>query len=240
MNRIKSTFTGCMLGLGLSLAASQSVYAVGGVWDTPWAPSDWTRGTTSGTLYAEWNSFAPTTPAPLPALTSPDIANFGNGTYSLLETTGGGSIFSSGNISRSGGPGTPGTEFAWTIGNIPSGPTDVYLRIGSLGAFNTTLNQSFTNFQLNGVSGMYQELFNTASTGGAGSREVEALVSWLGVSGTSSFLLTWNAIGPNASLDQLSLDVSPVAPVPLPAAVYLMVSGLVGIAALARRRQHTV
>jgi len=237
---MKSIFAAGMLGMGLLLATGQPAHAVGGVWDASWAPSDWTRQSTPGSLYAEWNTFGPATPAPLPALTSPDVANFGGGTYSLLETTGGGSIFSSGNISRSGGPGTPGTEFAWTVGNVPSGPTDVYLRIGSIGAFNTTLNQSFTNFTLNGIAGTYQELFNTTATGGAGSREVEALISWLGVSGSSSFLLTWNAVGPNASLDQLSLDVGPAAPVPLPAAAYLMASGLVGVVAMARRRKQAI
>lgn len=239
MNRMKSIFTGSVLGLGFLLAASQSVYAVGGVWDTPWAPSDWTRGTTSDTLYAEWNTFGPGTPAPLPALTTPDVTIFGGGTYSLLETTGTAPILSNGNIHKSGAAGSP-MAFALTVGNVPSGPTDVYLRIGSLGAFDTTLSQSFTNFQLNGQNGTYQELFSAAAGGGSGSREVEALVSWLGISGTSSFLLTWNAVALNVSLDQLSLDVGPVAPVPLPAAVYLMASGLVGVAAMARRRKRAV
>ncbi|BCA56668.1 hypothetical protein W02_38080 [Nitrospira sp. KM1] len=239
MNRMKSTFTGCMLGLGLVLTAGQSAYAAAGVWDNTFTPSSWTRQSTPGSLYAEWNTFGPQTPAPLPALTNPDVANFGGGSYSLLETTGAGSIFSSGNISRSGASG-PGTAFEWTVGNVAGGPRDVYMRIGSLGAFDTTLNQSFTNFTLNGVTGTYQELFNGPATGGAGSREVEALISWLNVPDASSFLLTWNAIGVNASLDQLSLDVGPLAPVPLPAAVYLMASGLMGIAAMARRQQRAV
>ena len=237
MNRTKSKFTGCVLGLGLLLTAAGSAHATTAVWDSTFTPSGWTRGATPGSLYAEWNVFGPATPAPLPPLTTPDVANFGGGAYSLLETTGAGSIFSSGNISRSGASG-PGTAFALTVGNVSSGPSDIYLRIGSLGAFDTTLNQSFTNFQLNGINGTYQELFNVGAGGGPGSREVEALVSFLGVPGASSFLLTWNAIGVNASLDQLSLDVGSVAPVPLPAAAYLMASGLAGIVALARRRRR--
>lgn len=236
MNRTKSTFTGCMLGLGLLLAAGQAAHATSAVWDNTFTPSDWTRQSTPGSLYAEWNTFGPQTPAPIPPLTTPDVANFGGGSYSLVETTGFGSIFSSGNISRSGASG-PGTAFALTVGNVSSGPSDVYLRIGSLGAFSTTLNQSFTNFQLNGIGGTYQELFSAPAGGGPGSMEVEALVSWLGAD-TSSFLLSWNAIGVNVSLDQLSLDVGQVAPVPLPAAAYLMASGLVGIATMARRKQR--
>jgi len=241
MNRTKSTFTGCILGLGLLLAAGQPAYATGGAWDASWAPSDWTRQSTPGSLYAEWNTFGPQTPAPLPSLTNPDVANFGGGTYSLLETTGTAPILSNGNIHKSGAPGSSSPmAFDFTVGNVAGGSRDVYLRIGSLGAFDTTLNQSFTDFTLNGTAGTYQELFSAAAGGGSGSREVEALVSWLNVPDTSSFLLKWNAVALNVSLDQLSLDVGPVAAVPLPAAAYLMASGLAGIAAMARRKQRAV
>ena len=238
MNRTKSSFTGCILGLGLLLAASQPAHATSAMWDSSFTPSGWARGTTPGSLFAEWNVFGPATPAPLPPNTTPEVANFGGGTYSLLETTGTAPILGNGNIHKSGASGTP-MAFALTVGNVPSGPSDVYLRIGSLGAFNTTLNQSFTNFQLNGIAGTYAELFSTAAGGGAGSREVEALVSWLGVPNAASFLLTWNAVALNVSLDQLSLDVGPT-PVPLPAAAYLMASGLVGLATMARRKQRAV
>lgn len=228
-----------MLGLGLVLVASQSAHAVGGTWDASWAPSDWTRQSTPGSLYAEWNTFGPQTPAPIPSLTNPDVANFGGGTYSLLENTGTAPILSNGNIHKSGASGSP-MAFDFTIGNVGGGSHDVYLRIGSLGAFNTTLNQSFTGFTLNGTAGTYQELFSAAAGGGSGSREVEALISWLNVPDTSSFLLKWNAIGLNVSLDQLSLDVGSVTAVPLPAAAYLMASGLMGIAAMARRKLRAV
>jgi len=231
-----------MFGLGLVLVASQYAYAVGGTWDASWAPSDWTRQSTPGSLYAEWNTFGPATPAPLPALTNPDVANFGGGTYSLLENTGTAPILSNGNIHKSGQqlPTSIAMAFDFTVGNMGGGSRDVYLRLGSLGAFDTTLNQSFTNFTLNGQAGTYTELFSAAAGGGSGSREVEALISWLNVPDTSSFLLKWNAIGLNVSLDQLSLDVGPVAAVPLPAAAYLMGSGLMGIAAMARRKLRTV
>jgi len=237
---MKSIFAAGMLGIGLLLATGQPAHAVGGIWDASWAPSDWTRQSTPDSLYAEWNTFGPATPAPLPALTSPDVANFGGATYSLLETTGA-PILSNGNIHRSGAPGSnPPMAFNFTVGTVAEGPYDVHLRIGSLGAFDTTLNQSFTNFTLNGIAGTYQELFSTAAGGGSGSREVEALISWLGISGTSSFLLTWNAVALNVSLDQISLDVGQAAPVPLPAAVYLMASGLVGVVAMARRRKRAI
>ncbi|MBX3303862.1 MAG: VPLPA-CTERM sorting domain-containing protein [Nitrospira sp.] len=231
MNRTKSTLTGCMLGLGLVLVAGQSAYATGGVWDASWTPSDWMRGTTPGSLYAEWNTFGPQQPAPLPAFTSPDVANFGGGTYSLLETTGTGVVTSTGNIHKS--QTAPGTAFEFTVGNVAGGPRDVFLRIGSLGASTGTPDQSFINFELNGIAGTYQELFGGTPSGQG--REIEALISWTNVPTASLFTLTWNAIGPNVSLDQLSLDVSPV---PVPAAAYLMASGLIGLAAMARRKQR--
>jgi hypothetical protein len=113
----------------------------------------------------------------------------------------------------------------------------VYLRVGTLGDFNTGLGRSFTNFTLNGIAGTYTVLFNAALGPGQGN-EVEALVSWLGISHSGSLSIGFNAVGSSVSLDQLSLDVGPVAPVPLPAAAYLMASGIAGVAALARRRQR--
>ncbi|BCA56669.1 hypothetical protein W02_38090 [Nitrospira sp. KM1] len=225
-----------MLGLGLVLTAGQSAYAAAGVWDNTFTPSSWTRQSTPGSLYAEWNSFSNDagTAANIVA-TNPDVANFGGGTYNLSENGSGGTAFivggTAGNIYSFAAP----TAFDFTVGNVAGGPRDVYMRIGSVGNFDTTLNRSFTNFTLNGVAGTYQELFNQAAGGAMGGNEVEAVVSWLNVAPASSFLLNWNAIGSSVSLDQLSLDVGPT-PVPLPAAIYLMGSGLVGIAAMARRR----
>lgn len=128
------------------------------------------------------------------------------------------------------------TVFNVSASSLGAGTSDVYLRVGSLGNFDTTLGQSFTNFTLNGIGGTYTQLFNEALGPGQGT-EVEALVSWLGVTHTGSLNLAFNAIGTSVSLDQLSLDV---AAVPVPAAVYLMGSGLAGIAAMARRRQRAV
>ncbi|MBX3303861.1 MAG: VPLPA-CTERM sorting domain-containing protein [Nitrospira sp.] len=235
MNRTKSTFTGCILGLGLVLATGQSAYATGGVWDASWTPSDWTRGTTPGSLYAEWNSFADNNPSqPGIQATNPDIANFGGGTYQLSELTTTGFI-TGGNIYSF----AAATAFELTVGNVAGGPRDVYLRLGSVGNFDSTLNQAFTNFELNGITGTYQELFNEVGDfGGQESVEVEALISWTNVPSASLFTLTWDAIGPHVSLDQLSLDVG--APVPVPAAAYLMASGLIGLAAMARRKQRAV
>ena len=234
MNRRKSTFTGCLLGLSLVLAAGQSAHALQTVWDNTFTPSDWTRGSTPGSLYAEWNVFNDDIPGGAIQDTSPEVANFGGGSYQVAELTGT-AFLTGGNIYSFAAP----TAFAFTVGNVAGGPRDVFLRIASLGNFDTTLNQAFTNFQLNGLSGVYTQLFSEVGDfGGQASVEVEALVSWLGVPEAASFLLTWNAIGSSVSLDQLSLDVGPVAPVPLPAAAYLMASGLVGIATMARRVQR--
>jgi hypothetical protein len=131
-----------------------------------------------------------------------------------------------------------------TIGNMggaPSDTRDVYLRLGSVGEFNASLNRSFTNFLLNGTSGTYSLLYNETVVGGFGGNEVEALVSWLGVPNASSFRLTWNAVGSSVSLDQLSIDIGPgrsPAPIPVPGAVYLFGSGIIGLATMARRKRQ--
>ncbi|SPP63383.1 VPLPA-CTERM sorting domain-containing protein [Nitrospira lenta] len=208
MNNRTSLFTGGLLGLGLLLAAGQPAHAVQAVWDGAY--------TQVGPHYAEWNAFNDNIPGGNIQDNTPDVSHIG-----------GGNIYS---------PSSP-TAFTLTAGNLGSGTSNVFLRVATVGAFDTTLNQSLTGFTLNGVSGAYSQLFNETITGGFGGNEVEGLVSWLGVTHTGSLNIAFHAIGSSVSLDQLSLDV---APVPLPAAVYLMGSGLAGIAAMARRRQRAV
>lgn len=238
MNSMKSIFTSSMLGLGLFLAAGQPAHALQAAWDASFAPSGWTRSSTPGSLYAEWNIFNDNIPSSTTIEdTTPEVANFGGGSYRVAETTGAAFLTSGGNIYSPVAP----TAFQFTVGNMGGGPSDVrdvYLRIASVGDFDATAQGSFTNFQLNGVNGTYSLLHNEPIVGGFGGNEVEALVAWLGMSNTSSFQLTWNAVGSSVSLDQLSLDVGPVAPVPVPAAAYLMASGLVGIVTMARRRKR--
>lgn len=237
MNRTKSKFAGCILGLGLLLAGGQSAHATLAIWDNSFTPSAWARGTTSGSLYSEWNVFNDDIAGGNIQDTSPEIANFGGGTYQVAELIGSAFLTSGGNIYSP----TTITAFDFTAGNLGGAPTDVrnvYLRIASLGSFDTTLNQSFTNFQLNGVAGTYTQLFNTAAGPGQGN-EVEGLVTWLNVPNASLFHLNWNSVSSSVSLDQLSLDVGPVAPVPLPAAAYFMATGLVGLWTMARRKKHT-
>jgi len=223
------------------LAAGQSAHALQASWDVPFTPSTWTRGTTPGSLYAEWNIFNDNL-SPTPAGvqdTTPEVGNFGGGTYNVAETTGGSFLTSGNNIYSP----FNATMFQVTVNNAVAN-SDVYLRISSVGGFNTQLQQAFTGFTLNGIAGTYEELFREVSViapPGAppsDSYEIEALVSWLGISHGSSFTMAFNAIGPHVSLDQLSLDVGPVAPVPLPAAAYLMASGLVGLWTMARRKKH--
>lgn len=233
MNRTKLKFTGCILGLGLLLAAAESAHAMTGAWDNAFTPSGWTRGSTVGTHYAEWNFFNDDLPAANIQDTTPEISLFGGGTYQLAELTGAPFITGGGNIYSPQFP----TAFNLTAGNVANGTYDVFLRIASLGNIDTTLNRSFTNFELNGLSGVYSQLFNAALGPGQGN-EVETLVSWLGITHSGSLSITFNAVGSSVSLDQLSLDVGQVAPVPLPAAAYLMASGLVGLWTMARRKKH--
>ncbi|MCP9440804.1 MAG: VPLPA-CTERM sorting domain-containing protein [Nitrospira sp.] len=241
MNSKKSKVTGCILGLGLLLAAGQPAQAAQAVWNNSFTPSGWTRGVTPGSHYAEWNIFNDDVAGGNIQDSTPEVSLFGGGAYTLEETTGAAFLTSGGNIYA------PSVALAFnltasSLGGNPTDTRDVYLRLASLGDFNTTLNRSFTNFKLNGVDGVYSELFRETITGGFGGSEVEALVSWLNVPNSSPLVLTWNAAGSSVSLDQLSIDIGPGvgAPVPLPAAAYLMASGLISLAAMARRKQRAI
>jgi hypothetical protein len=64
-------------------------------------------------------------------------------------------------------------------------------------------------------------------------------VFWLGVPHATRYDLNWLVHHPRigtVALDQLSIDVGH--PVPLPAAAYLMASGLVALVAMGRRRKR--
>jgi hypothetical protein len=246
MNRMKAIVTGSLLGLSLLLGAGQSAYAVLAQWDNTWTPSAWTRGTTPQTLYAEWNIFSndggagvgPGGPQFVDA--TPDVTNFGGGTYRLIELTGHVFRDGEGNIRRWSGITTP---MSFQLDVTPpagqGGPNlvrDFHLRLATLGPTTGTPPRHASNFTLNGVGGTYKHLFHASPAGGT--HEVEALVSWLGVPHATSYELNWLVHHPTESvaLDQLSIDVGQ--PVPLPAAAYLMASGLVGLAAMARRRKR--
>lgn len=241
MTSIKTMFTGSMFSLGLLLTGGQSAYAVQAVWDNTFTPSSWTRGTTAGSHYAEWNIFNDDVAGGKILDSTPEVSLFGGGSYTVEETTSAAFLTSGGNIYSP----VSATAFNFTAGNLGGNPVDtrdVYLRVGSVGSFDTTLNQSFTNFKLNGIDGVYSQLFNEAVVGGFGGNEVEGLVFWDDVPNNQPLTFSWEAVGSSVSLDQLSLDVSPAAPaaVPVPAAAYLMGTGLMALAAMVRRRQQAV
>jgi hypothetical protein len=229
---MKAIVPGSLLGLSLLLGGGQLAYAVPARWDNTWTPSAWTRGSTPGSLYAEWNNFNDDLPRVrgIQDLT-PEVANFGGGAYRVEEMTGTAGITRGGNISSS----RP-MKFDFTVGNLGGDPSlfrDVHVRLATLG-----YAKSFTNFLLGERPGTYTHLFATGIGGPFGRLEVEALVSWRGVPNAPSYLMTWNAVAPRVTLDQLSVDVGP--PVPVPGPVYLMASGLVALAAMARRKRQAV
>jgi len=232
MNSMKVIVTGSMLSLGLLLSGGQPAQAVQAVWDGAYTPL-------GAGNYAEWNIFNDDGAAAGIQDSTPDVSLIGSGSYTVSETTGGAFLTSGGNI-YSPAAATAFNFVADSLGGNPTGTRDVYLRLASVGSFDDTLQRSFTNFKLNGVDGVYSQLFKETITGGFGGEEVEGLVVWEDAPNNQPLTFTWEAIGDSVSLDQLSLDVGAVSAVPVPAAAYLMASGLAGLAALVRRKQQKV
>jgi hypothetical protein len=214
-----------------TLFLSGTAGATQAVWDASFTPAGWTRGSTTGSRYAEWNVFTDDANASLIVDQTPEVSNFGGGTYQLTETSGTAFLTSGGNIYSFAAP----TGFTFSAsGSSDTGTRDVYLRVGSVG--NVVSNRSFTGFTLNGIAGTYSELYSETVTGGFGGSEIEALLFWNDIANASTFNFAWNAVGSSVSLDQLSLDISPVTAVPVPAALWLLGSALTGLMTIGRRQ----
>jgi hypothetical protein len=225
--------------IALSLAAGNATAAFQDPSTATWG--GWTRGT-SGTLYAGWNVFADETPAggiivdstpDVPANTliggattpgGPTFTSFGDSSFTVTELSGASFVTGGGNIYSV----AAANSFTLAFQNRGELPFRVALQTRTLG---TALDPA--SILLNGVAPDARQELGRVTLGGFGGTQLDNLFVWNVASGRD-LTLAFAAAASHMSLDALTLDA---APVPVPAAVWLLGSALLGLGSRARRRQ---
>jgi hypothetical protein len=176
-------------------------------------PGNWTRGDINS-VYAEWDVFNAVYDD------SPDIgsANLASGyvTGTDISKTSSGNLYSSFSPSAVFNISITGNESGPVLGSLAT----AYLQIGK-GAGSTDLDIS--SVTLNGLAATSSVLDGS-----------NYLFSW-NTTGVENWAFTFNT-GSHFSLATMSVDIA-TSQVPVPAAAWLMGSGLAGLASIARRRK---
>ncbi|MGE3773337.1 MAG: VPLPA-CTERM sorting domain-containing protein [Gammaproteobacteria bacterium] len=189
----------------------------------------WTRGD-AGTIYHEWAVFSDEGPAGGVIVdTTPEVGSIGPAPHSHTENSGNAFLTGGGNIYSF----SAATDFTVDIGGTAAAgqPTRVALQIRTLG---TELD--YDTVTLNGAAWDSKVELGRVALGGMGGADVETLFLWTLTDSLASYVFDFNSSESSMSLDALSVDV---APVPLPGALVLMLSGISGFAAVARRRAQS-
>lgn len=207
-------------GLAATALLAVSVPAAAETWYSNGATS---VDHTGSVYWAEFDAFGGLTDD------TPDVGSAPGATYRVQETSGGAFVTSGGNIYSFSVPTVFEVSVTADAGDLASGPTKASLRLQTLG---TELD--YDSVTLNGVGVSYADLIFGGSLGGFGGGGYEVLYVWNLASGLTSALFEFRAAGSSMSLSKLAVDI---APVPLPAAAWLLGSALVGLTAIARRRK---
>lgn len=233
----KSLLTGIFL-IGATLS-SQSMAAFVDPATESWG--GWTRNT-GNTVYAHWDSFSldgpsviPSPPAPVAnpdGDLTPDVNNYGTqlaATVPLNPATFG---TSTDNWYTAAGPGAfVSYVFADNLINPPGfGPVTAALQIKTQG---TPLDTSSVILQDGATTNIWTPDSSTLLSNSGGVQEW--LFLWDLSADISTYFFSYTATGAHMSLDQVAIDIGP-SPVPVPAAIWLFVSGLLGMVGVARRK----
>ena len=210
-------------------------FSVQAAFDNPNSNSNnwggWSRGAT-GTMYAEWDRFETYLPGRnfrIAPDSTPDVGS-NNTTSAIVTVTSGTPIpVGSGNIY------SPTTALGFSLvirGNIPRGPKQVALQLASTGReFN------YSGIRLNGLAYARRVELSNISLGAGLGAAVESLLIWNLAEGVDSYKFTFSAAATSLGLDKVAVDIGPV---PLPAAAWMLLSGLAGVGFFTRRSTQAV
>ncbi|MEQ1529349.1 MAG: VPLPA-CTERM sorting domain-containing protein [Methylococcales bacterium] len=215
------------------IANNPDPYAAGFGFDqaneASWA--GWTRGD-AGTIYAEWDNFADASFGTATDRTAaPDVGSNGTSSAYLGWNAG---TFRAGSGNLYSFSVTEEFNIALTTSTPISGPVTAALQIEAWG---TPLNQQ--SLLLNGIAPtLITKTFTDpafASSFGAVTLDQWQIV-WNLPSASAAYNFNFASTEHSVSLAQVSVDIG-VAPVPLPAAVWLFGSAMMGMLGLSRRKQ---
>jgi hypothetical protein len=189
----------------------------------------WTRGD-SGTAHVHWDAISWDAPG---YDGSPDIANVNSLASGLVANNSGALITGSSNVYSFSD--TPDFSTYFQPVSAPVGPVTAALQLFVTG---TPLDISSVTMNLGGIATAFDSmttLFSGIVSSSFGDVEgSELLFLWTLPSAESFYQFDFNALGAHMSLAEVSLDVGPAA-VPVPAAVWLFASALIGLIGVRRR-----
>lgn len=188
----------------------------------------WTRGDSS-TLYAEWDVFRDTENV------SPDFSENIN-TALLTETTGGGFVTSGNNIYSFSVPIAFSVNISGDGDGPQSGSTQVAMQIRTLGE---ALDN--TSVRLGALIPDETALLFSGPFGGSfGGDVIETLFIWNLTDSLASYNFTFMAALESMSLDRITFDIGSIGgtSVPIPAAIWMFISGLLGFSVLSRTKKQ--
>lgn len=186
----------------------------------------WTRGD-ANTSFVHW--------AQIDALVdhSPDAGDLGT-SYAVLAANNSGAFITGGGAGGNVYSFSDTPDFTTAIQTSYSAPTDLVTVALQLKILGTDLDTS--SITLGNVAwDSSQTLFSGAAGGPFGGLEKEYLFIWNNVTADTVYELDFLATGSSMSLDEVSIDVG-VSAVPIPAAVWMFMTALSGLAVTSRRK----